>query len=281
MATLYVVSTPIGNLEDITHRAVRVLGEADRVLAEDTRRTGVLLQRFAIRTPLVSLHAHNEAARSEKVLEWLDRGETLALVSDAGTPLVSDPGERLVRDVVAAGHAVVPIPGPSALLAALVGSGLGAAGFTFLGFLPRSGKARAEALARIARSELVTVVYESPNRLVRLLEDVVGACGAQRPVSVARELTKVHESFVRGSAAQVLAHYQAQASVRGEVVVVIGAAPEGGGPADDIDPDDVARELLAAGLSASEAARELARRLQLRRNQAYQIVQSLGAAEDS
>jgi 16S rRNA (cytidine1402-2'-O)-methyltransferase len=281
MATLYVVSTPIGNLEDITHRAVRVLGEADRVLAEDTRRTGVLLQRFAIRTPLVSLHAHNEAARSEKVLEWLDRGETLALVSDAGTPLVSDPGERLVRDVVAAGHAVVPIPGPSALLAALVGSGLGAAGFTFLGFLPRSGKARAEALARIARSELVTVVYESPNRLVRLLEDLVSACGPERPVSVARELTKVHESFVRGSAAQVLAHYQAQASVRGEVVVVIGAAPEGAAAAAGTDPDDVARELLAAGLSASEAARELARRLQLRRNQAYQIVQSLGAAEDS
>lgn len=280
MATLYVVSTPIGNLEDVTHRAARVLAEADRVLAEDTRRTGVLLQHLAIRTPLVSLHAHNEAARSERVLEWLDRGETLALVSDAGTPLVSDPGERLVRDVVAAGHDVVPVPGPSALLAALVGSGLPSGGFTFLGFIPRTGRARTEALSRIARSDLTTVVYESPNRLVKLLGDLVASCGGERPVVVARELTKLHESFVRGTVAEVLEHYRARSSIRGEVVVVIGPAPEGA-EVTPLDPGDVARGLLAEGLSPSEAARELARRLQLRRNQAYQIVQSLGPAEDS
>jgi 16S rRNA (cytidine1402-2'-O)-methyltransferase len=280
MGTLYIVSTPIGNLEDVTQRALRVLAEADRILAEDTRRTAVLLKRYAIETPLISLHAHNESARSRRVLEWLEQGQTLALVSDAGTPLLSDPGERLVRDVLGGGHAVVPVPGASALLAALVGSGLDTARFTFLGFLPRGGRARAEALERIERSEMTTVVYESPNRLVRLLEDLASGCGVERPVVVARELTKLHESFVRGSTAEVLAHYQAQPSIRGEVVVLVGA----GSGAEDVaaaDPGDVARELIAAGMSASEAARELARRLQLRRNQAYQIVQSLDPAEET
>ena len=279
MGTLYIVSTPIGNLEDVTQRALRVLAEADRILAEDTRRTAVLLKRYAIETPLISLHAHNESARSRRVLEWLEQGQTLALVSDAGTPLLSDPGERLVRDVLGGGHAVVPVPGASALLAALVGSGLDTARFTFLGFLPRGGRARAEALERIERSEMTTVVYESPNRLVRLLEDLASGCGVERPVVVARELTKLHESFVRGSTAEVLAHYRAQPSIRGEVVVLVGA----GSGAEDVaaaDPGDVARELIAAGMSASEAARELARRLQLRRNQAYQIVQSLDPAEE-
>lgn len=280
MGTLYIVSTPIGNLEDVTQRALRVLAEADRILAEDTRRTAVLLKRYAIETPLISLHAHNESARSRRVLEWLEQGQTLALVSDAGTPLLSDPGERLVRDVLGGGHAVVPVPGASALLAALVGSGLDTARFTFLGFLPRGGRARAEALERIERSEMTTVVYESPNRLVRLLEDLASGCGVERPVVVARELTKLHESFVRGSTAEVLAHYRAQPSIRGEVVVLVGA----GSGAEDVaaaDPGDVARELIAAGMSASEAARELARRLQLRRNQAYQIVQSLDPAEET
>ena len=280
MGTLYIVSTPIGNLEDVTQRALRVLAEADRILAEDTRRTAVLLKRYAIETPLISLHAHNESARSRRVLEWLEQGQTLALVSDAGTPLLSDPGERLVRDVLGGGHAVVPVPGASALLAALVGSGLDTARFTFLGFLPRGGRARAEALERIERSEMTTVVYESPNRLVRLLEDLASGCGVERPVVVARELTKLHESFVRGSTAEVLAHYRAQPSIRGEVVVLVGA----GSGAENVtaaDPGDVARELIAAGMSASEAARELARRLQLRRNQAYQIVQSLDPAEET
>jgi 16S rRNA (cytidine1402-2'-O)-methyltransferase len=280
MGTLYIVSTPIGNLEDVTQRALRVLAEADRILAEDTRRTAVLLKRYAIETPLISLHAHNESARSRRVLEWLEQGQTLALVSDAGTPLLSDPGERLVRDVLGCGHSVVPVPGASALLAALVGSGLDTARFTFLGFLPRGGRARAEALERIERSEMTTVVYESPNRLVRLLEDLASGCGVERPVVVARELTKLHESFVRGSTAEVLAHYQAQPSIRGEVVVLVGA----GSGAEEVaaaDPGDVARELIAAGMSASEAARELARRLQLRRNHAYQIVQSLDPAEET
>lgn len=276
MATLYVVSTPIGNLEDVTQRAVRVLAEADRILAEDTRRTGVLLRRYAIATPLVSLHAHNEAARSARVLEWLAEGQTLALVSDAGTPLLSDPGERLVRDVLAAGHEVVPVPGASALLAALVGSGLDASGFTYLGFLPRAGGARARALERIAGSDLTTVVYESPNRLVRLLEDLASGCGAARPVVVARELTKLHETFVRGAVGEVLEHFREQPSIRGEIVVLV-AGVAGAEPATEPAAAAVARELLASGLSSSDAARELARRLQLRRNQAYQIVQSVDA----
>jgi 16S rRNA (cytidine1402-2'-O)-methyltransferase len=281
MGTLYIVSTPIGNLEDVTQRALRVLAEADRVLAEDTRRTGILLQRYSIRTPLVSLHAHNEAARSARVMEWLESGDNLALVSDAGTPLLSDPGERLVRDVLAAGHDVVPVPGASALLAALVGSGLDAARFTFLGFLPRTGRLRAEALELIARSQFTSIVYESPNRLLRLLDDLESSSGAERPVVVARELTKVHESFVRGTVADVRATYAGQPSIRGEVVVLVAAASGAEQEREAPDPNDVARALLASGMSPSETARELARRLQVRRNQAYQIVQSIDPGEES
>lgn len=272
MSILYIVSTPIGNLEDVTERALGVLRTASRVLAEDTRRTGVLLQRFAIRSPLVSLHEHNEAARSARVLEWLAAGESLALVSDAGTPLLSDPGERLVRDVIAAGHAVVPVPGASALLAALVGAGLPTAPFTFFGFPPRAGRERRGLLQRLAVAEHTSVLYESPNRLVRLLEELVEHCGATRPVVVARELTKLHEEFARGTAASVLAEYAARPAIKGEVVVLVG-----GGTAREASAEDgeaLAAELLAAGLSPSDAAREVARRLQLGRNQAYRIVQS-------
>ena len=272
MSVLYIVSTPIGNLEDVTARALGVLRTASRVLAEDTRRTAVLLQRFEIRTPLVSLHEHNEAARSARVLEWLANGESLALVSDAGTPLLSDPGERVVRDVIAAGHAVVPVPGASALLAALVGSGLSTTPFTFHGFPPRSGRERRGVLQQLAVAEHTSVLYESPNRLVRLLEELVAQCGGERPVVVARELTKLHEEFVRGTAASVLAEYASRPAVKGEVVVVVGGGRVAAASA--ADAQTLAAELLAAGLSASDAARELARRLQLGRNQAYRIVQS-------
>src|SRR5688572_11761553 len=201
MGTLYLVATPIGNLEDISRRAARVLGEVTRVLAEDTRRTAVLLDHLGVRAPLVSLHEHNEAERTEEALGWLAAGDDLALVSDAGTPLVSDPGARLVRAAAGGGHAVVPLPGASAVLAALVASGLSSDRFAFLGFPPRKGVERARLLDRVAGAEETVVLFESPERLGTLLADLAEACGPERGVAVARELTKLHEQFVRGTLA--------------------------------------------------------------------------------
>ncbi|HSJ25050.1 MAG TPA: 16S rRNA (cytidine(1402)-2'-O)-methyltransferase [Longimicrobiales bacterium] len=275
MPALYIVSTPIGHLEDLTYRAVSVLASADRVLAEDTRRTAILFRRYGISTPLVSAHEHNEAARAARIVEWLDAGETLALVSDAGTPLLSDPGARIVRAVLDAGHDVVPIPGASALLAALVVAGLPAEPFTFFGFLPRSGGARQERLSELASLTHTAVLYESPNRLTGLLADLESACGPDRPVAVARELTKLHETVVRGTLADVQQHL-GPGPVRGEIVVVLGGAIEAH-PSPD-DARDLAASLLAAGESPRSAAGELARRLRIPRNEAYALVLSLAGA---
>lgn len=276
MSLLYVVSTPIGNLADITYRAVAVLGEVNRILAEDTRRTRILLRHYGLSTPLYSAHAHNEAARSELLLEWLGAGEEVALVSDAGTPLLSDPGARIVQKVVEAGHRVVPVPGPSALLAALVGSGLDPEPFTFYGFTPRSGRAREERLAEVSGSRHTTVLYEAPGRLTRLLSDLSDRCGEGRKVVVARELTKIHEAYCRGTLAEALAYYEREPA-RGEVVVVVaGEAGTGVSPEADESVLAVARSLLAAGERPSAVARELSRRAGISRNRAYEIVHSLG-----
>jgi 16S rRNA (cytidine1402-2'-O)-methyltransferase len=276
MAHLYIVSTPIGNLADITYRAVQVLGAVTRILAEDTRRTAILLKHYGISTPLVSAHAHNEAARTRQVLEWLDRGEDIALVADAGTPLISDPGVRIVREVIAAGHQVVPVPGASAVLAALVASGFETTPFTFVGFLPRPARERAAWLEEIAASRHTVVIYEAPGRLVRLLHELERCCGPERRVVVARELTKVHETFVRGTLAEALAYYRS-APPRGEVVVVLAgreteAAEDEGAEA---EARALASRLLAEGLRPSAIARELARRLGTPRNRAYEIALSL------
>jgi 16S rRNA (cytidine1402-2'-O)-methyltransferase len=278
MATLYIVSTPIGNLEDVTQRALTVLRSVDRALAEDTRHTAILLRRYEVRVPLVSLHEHNEAARAGEVVGWLAAGENLALVSDAGTPLLSDPGERLVNAVLAAGYDVVPVPGASALLAALVAGGLPTSPFTFFGFPPRSGTARAELLRRLVAADHTTVCYESPNRLGRLLEDLSATGAGERRAVVARELTKVHEEFRRGTVLELAAYYAEHPLVRGEVVLLLegGVSP----PAPAEAAEELARALLAEGLPASTAARELARRLQLRRNQAYQIIQEVGGKQE-
>lgn len=276
MSTLYVVATPIGNLGDLSPRAADTLRSADRILAEDTRRTRVLAAHVDAHAPLVSLHAHNEAERAQRVVAWLDAGETLALVSDAGTPLVSDPGGRLVYAVVDAGHRVVPIPGPSAVLAALVGSGLPGDRFTFLGFPERKGKTRAELLERVARAPDSVVLFESPQRLVRLLEDLVEACGEERRVSVARELTKIHEEFVRGTLSEALAYYR-EHRPRGEVSLVVAPAEAGDGaegPGEE-EAAEAARALLDEGRKPSEVARELTRRLGVPRNAAYRIVHEL------
>ena len=270
MATLYVVSTPIGNLGDITYRAVETLRSVRRVLAEDTRRTGILMRRYGIETSLVSAHEHNEAARAEQIVAWLDAAEDLALVSDAGTPLLSDPGARIVRRVIGAGHAVVPIPGASALLAGLVGSGIEAVPFTFFGFPPRSGREREALLQRIAGLDHTAVLYEAPGRLLRLLAALAEACGPERSVAVGRELTKVHETFVRGTLAETIAIYDGR-SIRGEVVVVVAGTGGETAPAPATDAADLARALLREDARPSAVARELARTLGISRNDAYTI----------
>lgn len=279
MSTLFIVSTPIGNLGDLSPRAADTLRSAARILAEDTRRTRVLAAHAGATAPLVSLHAHNEAERVRRVLAWLDAGETLALVSDAGTPLVSDPGARLVDAVVSAGHQVVPIPGPSAVLAALVGSGLGADRFAFLGFPERKGPERARLLERVAGTEESVVLFESPQRLVRLLEELAARCGPERRVAVGRELTKLHEEWFRGVLGGAAAHFS-EHPPRGEVTVVVGPSEKVAGDAPGLESEarELARTLLGQGLAPSAAAREVAARLAVPRNAAYRIVQD--AAKD-
>ncbi|TVR63922.1 MAG: 16S rRNA (cytidine(1402)-2'-O)-methyltransferase [Gemmatimonadales bacterium] len=282
MGTLYLISTPIGNLEDLTFRAARILGEVDLVLAEDTRRTLILLNHLGIRVPLESLHEHNEAARIPSVLERLRAGGTLALVSDAGTPLVSDPGERLVPQVMDDGHRVVPIPGPSAVLTALVASGLPSIPFAFLGFVPRKGRERREMLERIRTAPETTVVFESPERCLELLEALEPEWAEGREVAVARELTKLHEEVRRGTPS-ALAGYYRENPPRGEVTVVV--APAGtsgdGAEADAQAVRALARALLDQGRSPSRAAREVADRLRVPRNQAYSLVQEVAADPES
>jgi 16S rRNA (cytidine1402-2'-O)-methyltransferase len=277
MSILYIVSTPIGNLEDLTVRAVAILKQVDRILAEDTRRTATLLRRYDIGTPLVSAHEHNEAARAEQLVGWMAAGASVALVSDAGTPLLSDPGARLVRAVLDAGYEVVPIPGASALLSALVASGLPQEPFTFYGFLPRSGKQRIARLDELAALPHTAVVYESPARLRALLDDLVAVCGSDRPVVVARELTKRHETFVRGTLESVRNTLR-DGVVRGEIVVLLGGAAAAAQPSAD-DASRLAESLLAAGDSPRSVSRELARRLRIPRNQAYALVLGLAGEE--
>ncbi len=276
MATLYLVSTPIGNLGDLSPRAAETLESVSRILAEDTRRTRKLLTHLGLSTPLVSLHAHNEASRTETVLGWLAAGEDLALVSDAGTPLVSDPGQRVVEAAIEGGYSVVPIPGASAVLAALAGSGFSGDRFSFLGFLPRKGPERTELLDRIAASPDPVVLFESPDRVKALLKALAESCGSQRRVVVGRELTKLHEEFVRGSPAQVAEHFEAHPP-RGEFALVVSGSPEGeaGGAVDEGAARALAQALLEEGVAPSRAAREVARRLKLPRNLAYHVVQSL------
>jgi 16S rRNA (cytidine1402-2'-O)-methyltransferase len=280
MGTLYLVSTPIGNLEDLTARAARILEESDRVLAEDTRRTRRLLDHLGIRKTLVSLHEHNEAGRVASVLERLEAGERIALVSDAGTPLVSDPGYRLVQAVIEAGHQVTPVPGASAVLAALVVSGLPMDRFAFLGFPPRGGSEREALLDRVAESDETTVLFESPERVARLLADLVGAAGGDRRVCVARELTKMHEEAFRGTLAAAARYYEDDPP-RGEVVVVVDAGERALSPdADRSAAVALARAQLDAGGRPSQVAKDVARRLGIPRNRAYQIIQEIRGGDE-
>ena len=255
MGTLHVVATPIGNLEDVTLRALRVLREASLVFAEDTRRTRVLLDRHGIDARPVSLHAHNEEARVERALAALEAGEPVALVSDAGTPLVSDPGERLVAAAIAAGHRVEPVPGPSAVLAAIAASGLPAQPFAFLGFLPRKAGARKAVLESWATRPETLVIFESPRRLGDTLAALAEGLGSERRACVARELTKIHEELRRGTLEELADGTPDE--VRGEVTVVVEGAPADAGRMDDAGVDAAIR----AGLAAGEGAKDIAARL--------------------
>ncbi len=265
--TLFVVSTPIGNLGDITMRAVETLRSVAAVLAEDTRHTRVLCERHGIATPLVAYHEHNEASATPGLIARLLGGDSLALVSDAGTPLLSDPGARLVQAAIAAGVVVSPIPGASAMLAALVGAGLAADRFTFFGFLERKGAARRTAIEDIVALRHTAVLYEAPSRVAATLGDLAAAGAGDRATVVARELTKQYEEFRRGTAAALAAHY-AQHEPRGEVVIVVEGAQET--VVDESALADAAREMRAAGQSAREIQRALAAR-GASRNVAYRL----------
>lgn len=275
--TLYLVATPIGNLEDITLRALRVLREAALIAAEDTRRTRALLAHHGIPGRLVSLHAHNERQRIPELLRRLKEGASVALVSDAGTPGLSDPGVALVNAAVDAGIRVVPIPGPSAFLAALVVSGFPTAPVTFLGFLPTRQKDRRQVLQAAGKLPHTLVLFEAPHRLVATLQDLYATWGDRRVV-VARELTKVHEEVLRGRLAETLQHFSATPP-RGEVTLVVEGAPAqraiGGSETSEGDAEDAAREVLRTALAERaapfEAVRRAAEATGLRRNEVYRL----------
>ncbi|HET6505259.1 MAG TPA: 16S rRNA (cytidine(1402)-2'-O)-methyltransferase [Baekduia sp.] len=262
---LVVCPTPIGNLEDVTLRVLSALRSADVVACEDTRRTRVLLDKYGVSAKTVSYHEHNEAARASELVARMREGETVALVSDAGMPLVNDPGFLLVQACVAAGIGVEVLPGPSAALTALVASGLPATTWRFAGFLPRK-RGELETLFRGAAETLVA--FESPRRLAASLE-VLAAVDGQRPVAVCRELTKVHEEIARGTASELAARYAAE-EPRGEIVVVIGGAP-----ADDVDLGpalDALRRLVDAGAKARPAAAVVAELTGAGANALYQAL---------
>jgi 16S rRNA (cytidine1402-2'-O)-methyltransferase len=268
---LVLVGTPIGNLGDLSPRAVEALAAADAICCEDTRRTGRLLQHAGVerKRALMVVNEHTEAREVDGVLARLARGERVAVVSDAGMPGISDPGERLVRAAVDAGHVVEVVPGPSAALAALVASGLPTGRFVFEGFLPRKGSGRTERLAAVAAERRTVVLYEAPHRLPRTLADLASVCGDDRPVAVARELTKLHEEVWRGTLGEAAA-WAVERPPRGELVVVIDRAPGAPPPDDDALVDALSVE-LAAGSSARDAARAVAARLGVPRRHAYDL----------
>jgi 16S rRNA (cytidine1402-2'-O)-methyltransferase len=266
--TLYLVATPIGNLEDITLRALRVLREVAWIACEDTRQTRKLLDHFGIATTLVSYHEHNEAARAAELAGQLQAGSSGALVSDAGTPLISDPGYRLAAAAIAAGIAVVPIPGPSAALAALAGSGLGTDAFAFRGFLPPRITARRKTLESLKDADCTLIFYEAPHRILDALEDIEAVLGP-RPVVVARELTKIHEEFLRGTASEIRIQLASRPSVKGEITLLIGRASAHDRPADLSEAEDQVRQLEQQGLARMEAVKRVAKALGIPKRELY------------
>lgn len=275
MATLYVVATPLGNLGDLSPRAAETLRSVPVVAAEDTRRSRGLLTHLGANPTLLSFHAHSQAHRLEAILGILGEGRDIALVSDAGTPVVSDPGTDLVAAAREAGHTVIPVPGPSAVATALSAAGLPADRYLFLGFLPRKGTARARLLERATAEEWSVVFFEAPTRLVALLTDLIKTTGPLRQGVVARELTKLHEELRAGTLAE-LADYYSEFPPRGELTIVVEGTGAPAAPPDRTDEAmERASELLAEGMSRREVARLLTETHGLSRNDAYRLVMEL------
>lgn len=274
MATLFVVATPLGNLGDLTHRAEETLRTVAVVAAEDTRRIRGLLSHLDAHPMVLSFHAHSPERRIESLLEILADGRDVALVTDAGTPGISDPGELLVEAVRQAGFTVVPIPGPSAVATALSAAGLPADRYLFLGFIPRKGKGRERLLKSAAGSEWTVVLYEAPSRLADLLTDLMAMAGPDRRAVVCRELTKLYEEFRPGTLSELATYYQTN-DPRGEITLVLaGAMPQDETP-DPVDTAARAVELLATGLTRKAVVQQLVSESGVPRNDAYRIVTSL------
>jgi 16S rRNA (cytidine1402-2'-O)-methyltransferase len=278
---LYLVATPIGNLEDITLRALRVLRQADRIACEDTRQTQKLLNHFEIRTPTVSYHLHNEGPRTEELIEDLKKGARIAVVSDAGTPGIADPGSQIAVAAIAAGINVFPIPGANAAISALIASGISSERFTFHGFLPAKAGQRKTALEQIPRDSATHIFYEAPHRIVDTLADIEATFGAAQPVVLARELTKLHEEFLRGPISELRPQLAARATIRGEFVLLFAPAvtdeqlPQSLSIAAEVtalmqsenltEKDALKRVARERGIGKSEAYRELQREQKRRR----------------
>jgi len=265
-SVLYVVSTPIGNLEDITFRALDVLRKVDLIACEDTRKSRILLERWEISTKLMSLHRFSESRKTQVILERLERGENVAIISDAGTPAISDPGSRLVRAALEAGFTVTPIPGASSIAAALSVSGMECSSFVYLGFAPRTDGQRRAFFDKIKQEERTSLFFETAKRVqatLQVAEEILG----DRRLALSRELTKLHEEIIPGTAASILAEFETRPSVKGEIVVVVE-----GGPGSDtqIDVREAVRLLIAEGLSGKRLAAEAHRRYGLRKSDAYE-----------
>ncbi len=276
MGILYLVATPLGNLEDITLRALWILREVSLIATEDTRTTGQLLKHFEIRCPLVSYYEHNKVTRLERVLEALAEGD-VALVSEAGTPLFSDPGYELVRAAIERGFQVVSIPGPSALTAALPASGLPLDRFLFVGFLPRKAGDRQRVLQEVGSEKATLVFFEAPHRLRETLADMIECLGVNRPIAVCRELTKLHEEIWRGTLAEAQTEWT-QREPRGEFTLVVGGAPP---QPDWVQPQVEAAlaQALAAGQSIKDAVRQVTDKSGWGKREVYALAQKLKQAE--
>jgi 16S rRNA (cytidine1402-2'-O)-methyltransferase len=282
---LYLVATPIGNLEDITLRALRILRSVDRIACEDTRQTAKLLGHFGIRTPTVSYHTHNENTRAGELIEALKAGGRIAVVSDAGMPGIADPGATIAAEAIAAGVDVYPIPGANAALSALIASGLNAERFAFHGFLPSKEGQRRTALEALrdtiteATEPATHIVYETPHRIVDALADIVSIFGPSQRIALARELTKLHEEFLRGTAAELLAILRARPSVRGEMVLLIDGARTASASSTSADThtanlaDEVAALIKSENLSEKDALKRVAKSRGIGKSEAYRELQ--------
>lgn len=279
-ATLYVVATPIGNLEDMTFRAVKILQTVDVIAAEDTRHTGRLLQHFQIKTPQVSYHEHNRSSRIPELLEELSNGKAIALVTDAGVPGISDPGYELVKVCIEAGIPVVPIPGANAAITALSAAGLPTDRFVFEGFLPAKGQQRRSHLESLETESRTLIFYESPHRLRETLQDFAEIFGTSRQIVLARELTKLYEEFWRGTIEEAIAHYS-QREPQGEYTLLVAGTPP---TQPQLSEEELKAELLAImsqGISRSQASRQLAKVTSLPRRQLYQLALAIKMDQQS